>query len=135
MRGADRGRQLVHRGGMSAGLAAAQDEESQDGGAELPRRPPAMGGWLGCMTLVTWELLPGETVEEFVAEMLLLKHPHGNRIARTRRSRLRVADPDGYDIYQVKRFCRPLTSRQVEESWQRFVDETLPNHGKEHAHR
>ncbi|MFI7049825.1 hypothetical protein ACWDTT_13755 [Streptosporangium sandarakinum] len=39
-----------------------------------------------------------------------------------------VANPDGYDIYQVKRFCRPLTSRQVtdvENSWQRFVDETL----------
>ncbi|MEV0195307.1 hypothetical protein [Nonomuraea sp. NPDC050691] len=84
------------------------------------------------MTLVNWELLPGETVEEFVAEMLLLKHPHGNRITPARGDRgvdIRVANPDGYDIYQVKRFCRPLTSRQVaqvEESWQRFVDETLP---------
>ncbi|GAA1761836.1 hypothetical protein GCM10009734_82580 [Nonomuraea bangladeshensis] len=84
------------------------------------------------MTLVNWERLPGETVEEFVAAMLLLRHPHGNRITPSRGDRgvdIRVANPDGYDIYQVKRFCRPLTSRQVsdvENSWQRFVDETLP---------
>ncbi|MEV4161870.1 hypothetical protein [Nonomuraea dietziae] len=85
------------------------------------------------MTLVNWERLPGETVEEFVAAMLLLlRHPHGNRITPSRGDRgvdIRVANPDGYDIYQVKRFCRPLTSRQVtdvEHSWQRFVDETLP---------
>ncbi|MEU7990584.1 hypothetical protein AB0B56_37560 [Streptosporangium canum] len=84
------------------------------------------------MTLVNWERLPGETVEEFVAAMLLLRHPHGNRITPSRGDRgvdIRVANPDGFDIYQVKRFCRPLTSRQVadvQESWQRFVDETLP---------
>ncbi len=84
------------------------------------------------MTLVNWERLPGETVEEFVAAMLLLRHPHGNQITPSRGDRgvdIRVANPDGYDIYQVKRFCRPLTSRQVtdvENSWQRFVDETLP---------
>jgi hypothetical protein len=84
------------------------------------------------MTLVNWERLPGETVEEFVAAMLLLRHPHGNRITPSRGDRgvdIRVANADGYDIYQVKRYCRPLSSRQtadVEESWQRFVDETLP---------
>ncbi|MFF4985686.1 hypothetical protein ACFY19_00780 [Streptosporangium saharense] len=84
------------------------------------------------MTLVNWERLPGETVEEFVAAMLLLRHPHGNRITPSRGDRgvdIRVANSDGYDVYQVKRFCRPLTSRQVtnvEESWRRFVNETLP---------
>jgi hypothetical protein len=91
-----------------------------------------LDGLLYCMTLVNWERLPGETVEELVAAMLLLRHPHGNRITPSRGDRgvdIRIANPDGYDIYQVKRFCRPLTSRQVtdvENSWQRFVDETLP---------
>ncbi|MFI6742740.1 hypothetical protein ACIBI9_58445 [Nonomuraea sp. NPDC050451] len=84
------------------------------------------------MTPVNWERLPGETVEEFVAAMLLLRNPHGNRITPSRGDRgvdIRIANPDGYDIYQVKRYCRPLTARQasdVEESWRRFVAETLP---------
>uniref|UniRef100_UPI003F495464 hypothetical protein n=1 Tax=Streptosporangium sp. CA-256172 TaxID=3240076 RepID=UPI003F495464 len=84
------------------------------------------------MTSVNWERLPGETVEEFVAAMLLLRHPHGNLITPSRGDRgvdVRVANPDGFDIYQVKRFCRPLTSgqeRQVEASWKRFADEVLP---------
>ncbi|MFI7643177.1 hypothetical protein [Nonomuraea sp. NPDC049400] len=84
------------------------------------------------MTPVNWERLPGETVEEFVAAMLLLRNPHGNRITPSRGDRgvdIRIAGPDGFDIYQVKRFCRPLTARQVadvEESWRRFVAETLP---------
>jgi hypothetical protein len=84
------------------------------------------------MTTVNWEREPGEKVEEFVAAMLLLGHPHGNRITPSRGDRgvdIRVWYPDGYDIYQVKRYSRPLTAKQASEvkaSWARFVKATLP---------
>jgi hypothetical protein len=58
------------------------------------------------MTTVNWEREPGEKVEEFAAALLLLKHPHGNRITPSRGDRgvdVRVWSLDGYDIYQVKR--------------------------------
>lgn len=64
--------------------------------------------------------------------MLLLDHPRGNRITPARGDRgvdIRVPTPDGYDIYQVKRYNRPLTSaqaRDVEKSWKTFVSQTLP---------
>ncbi|WP_030453280.1 hypothetical protein [Herbidospora cretacea] len=84
------------------------------------------------MTTVNWEREPGEKVEEFVAALLLLKHPHGNRITPSRGDRgvdLRVWNPDGYDIYQVKRYSRPLTATQatsVENSWNTFITQSLP---------
>jgi hypothetical protein len=84
------------------------------------------------MTTVNWEREPGEKVEEFVAALLLLKHPHGNRITPSRGDRgvdVRVWNPDGYDIYQVKRYSRALTAKQatsVENSWDTFAAETLP---------
>ncbi|MET8053353.1 hypothetical protein ABZU75_37775 [Streptosporangium sp. NPDC005286] len=84
------------------------------------------------MTTVNWERMPGETVEEFVAALLLLKHPHGNRPTPSRGDRgvdVRVWNPDGYDIYQIKRYSRALTARQatsVENSWNTFTAETLP---------
>jgi hypothetical protein len=83
------------------------------------------------MAKVNWEVEPGETVEEFVAALLLLKHPRGNRVTPSRGDRgvdIRVWNPDGYDIYQVKRYPKRLTAKQakdIEESWNRFVAETL----------
>ncbi|GAA3820653.1 hypothetical protein GCM10022226_46260 [Sphaerisporangium flaviroseum] len=40
-----------------------------------------------------------------------------------------VTAPDGYDIYQVKRYSRALMAKQatsVENSWDTFTAETLP---------
>jgi hypothetical protein len=70
------------------------------------------------MTSVNGEREPGDKVEEFVAAMLLLEHRHGNHVTPSRGDRgvdVRVWNSDGYDIYQVKRYARPLTSRQVTE--------------------
>ena len=81
---------------------------------------------------VNWERLSGEDVEQFVAAMILLANPTGNRITPSRGDRgvdIRVDNPDGTDIYQVKRFARPLGNtqqRDVVGSWNRFVDQTLP---------
>lgn len=81
---------------------------------------------------VNWERLSGEDVEQFVAAMILLANPTGNRITPSRGDRgvdIRVDTPDGTDIYQVKRFTRPLSStqqRDIIDSWNRFVDQTLP---------
>jgi hypothetical protein len=84
------------------------------------------------VSAVNWEREPGEKIEEFVAALLLLEHPAGNLITPSRGDRgvdIRVPNPDGFDIYQVKRYTRPLTSRQakeIETSWATFVRETLP---------
>ncbi|MFI9507354.1 hypothetical protein [Nocardia sp. NPDC052566] len=85
------------------------------------------------MTTVNWERLPGETVEEFVAALLLLANPRGTIITPSRGDRgvdIRLPTDDGrFDIYQVKRFTRPLTSKQatsIEGSWRRFLDATAP---------
>ncbi|MDX3109051.1 hypothetical protein [Nonomuraea angiospora] len=84
------------------------------------------------MTTVNWEREPGEKIEEFVAALLLLKHPHGNQPTPSKGDRgvdVRVEHPDGFDIYQVKRYSRPLTAgqaRRVEDSWNTFVAQTLP---------
>jgi hypothetical protein len=83
------------------------------------------------VTTVNWDQ-PGEKVEEFVAALLLLRYSHGNSPTPARGDRgvdVRVWNPDGYDIYQVKRYRAPLTSGQakrVEQSWEKFVNETLP---------
>jgi hypothetical protein len=85
------------------------------------------------MTRVNWELMSGEAVEEFVAALLLLKHPRGNIITPAQGDRgidIRIPTEDNrFDIYQVKRYTRPLTTKQlrsVEGSWREFVDKTLP---------
>ncbi|MEU1734202.1 hypothetical protein [Streptosporangium sp. NPDC020145] len=84
------------------------------------------------MTTVNWEREPGEKVEEFVAALLLLKHPHGNRITPSKGDRgvdVRVFNPDGYDVYQVKRYAEKLDTRRANSivgSWNTFVAETLP---------
>ncbi|MFI7210927.1 hypothetical protein ACIBP4_04505 [Micromonospora maritima] len=84
------------------------------------------------MTTVNWEREPGERVEEFVAALLLLEHPHGNLITPSRGDRgvdIRVEHPEGFDIYQVKRYASRLDARQAAEigkSWSTFVRETLP---------
>jgi len=92
-----------------------------------------IASWLAVVvTAVNWEREPGEKIEEFVAAMLLLDHPHGNLITPSRGDRgvdIRVEHPDGFDIYQVKRYARPLNSRQAAEitkSWQTFVGQSLP---------
>lgn len=84
------------------------------------------------MTTVNWEREPGEKVEEFVAALPLLKHPHGNQPTPSKGDRgvdVRVEHPDGFDIYQVKRYSRPLTAgqaRKIEDSFNTFVAQTLP---------
>lgn len=85
------------------------------------------------MARVNWELMPGETVEEFAAALLLLEHPRGNIITPSRGDRgidIRIpADGNRFDIYQVKRFTRPLSAKQatnIENSWAEFVEKTLP---------
>ncbi|MBO2461469.1 hypothetical protein [Actinomadura violacea] len=81
---------------------------------------------------MNWEREPGEIVEEFVAAMLLLDHPHGNQITPSRGDRgvdICVRHPDGFDIYQVKRYADKLTAKQAKDiarSWRTFVDKALP---------
>ncbi|MFI5541921.1 MULTISPECIES: hypothetical protein [unclassified Nocardia] len=82
---------------------------------------------------MNWERLPGETVEEFVAALLLLKYPRGNLITPSRGDRgidIRIPAPDNrFDVYQVKRYTRAPDSRQrasIEDSWRAFVSQTLP---------
>jgi hypothetical protein len=83
------------------------------------------------MTTVNWERLSGEAVEEFVAALLLLRFPRGNRVTPSRGDRgvdIRVPTDSGFDIYQVKRYSRPLTNpqeRSIRESWEAFARETL----------
>ncbi|MFD0884251.1 hypothetical protein ACFQ08_06765 [Streptosporangium algeriense] len=50
------------------------------------------------MTTVNWEREPGEKIEEFVAAMLLIEHPHGNRITPSRGDQgvdTWIRNPDG----------------------------------------
>jgi hypothetical protein len=65
------------------------------------------------MLRINWELEPGEKIEEFVAALLLLRHPGpGNRITPSRGDRgvdVRLVYLDGIGFFQVKRYPRPLT--------------------------
>ncbi|GAA3821156.1 hypothetical protein GCM10022226_46790 [Sphaerisporangium flaviroseum] len=77
--------------------------------------------------------LDGDLVERFVAALLLLENPHGNRITPAGGDRgvdIQIEHPDGgFDVYQVKRYTGPLTAAQknaVKESWEIFLAETLP---------
>ena len=72
-------------------------------------------------------------MEEFVAALLLLEQPRGNIITPSRGDRgidIRIpVDGNRFDIYQVKRFTRPLSAKQaanIENSWNEFVEKTLP---------
>lgn len=98
-------------------------------------------GWLGkrcvtCesvfMTTVNWHRESGDRVEEFVAAMILLDNPQGNRITPSKGDGgidIQVETKGRTDIYQVKKFASTLTSSQktqVENSFKRFVSATLP---------
>ncbi|GIE51627.1 hypothetical protein Ani05nite_51610 [Amorphoplanes nipponensis] len=83
---------------------------------------------------INWELESGEKIEEFVAALLLLRHPGpGNRITPSRGDRgvdVRLVHPDGIGFFQVKRFSGPLTSAQkmqIRKSWATFCSETAPH--------
>lgn len=85
------------------------------------------------MTEVNWEVRSGDEVEKIAAALILLDNPSGNRITPSRGDKgidIRVDTPHGADIYQVKRYARPLTAKQigeVERSWQTFVRDILVN--------
>ncbi|MEV4261096.1 hypothetical protein [Kribbella sp. NPDC049584] len=86
------------------------------------------------MTTINWERESGEKVEDFVAAMLLLGRPRGNQITPSRGDKgidIRIWNDEAsaWDVYQVKRYSRPLASREVasvEESWKTFVEKSLP---------
>ncbi|MDQ2836562.1 MAG: hypothetical protein M3Y42_09125 [Actinomycetota bacterium] len=84
------------------------------------------------MTTVNWDRLSGEAVEELVTSLILRGRADGNRVTPSRGDRgidLRVQVGDTWEVYQVKRYSRPLTAKQVknvEKSWATFVSETLP---------
>lgn len=71
-------------------------------------------------------------MKSFVAALLLLEYRDGNLTAASRGDRgvdIRVPSPDGFDVFRVKRYTRPLTSNQatsVQDSWSAFVGGTLP---------
>jgi hypothetical protein len=83
------------------------------------------------MTTVNWERISGETVEDLVAALVVMSNPNANQITPAGGDGgvdIRVATPDGFDVYQVKRYARPLTTTQakaVERSWVTFVAKTL----------
>lgn len=82
------------------------------------------------VTTVNWERESGEKVQQFVAALIVLRFGYGNLITPSQGDRgidVRVDQHDGAHIYQVKRYTRPLDSRQkrdVRESWQTFLDQT-----------
>jgi hypothetical protein len=84
------------------------------------------------MTTVNWERESGESIEEFVAALILLANPQGNRITPSRGDRgidVQVESSGQWDIYQIKKFTRPLTAsqrNQIRDSWDTFVAQTLP---------
>jgi hypothetical protein len=84
------------------------------------------------MTTINWQRESGDRVEEFVAALILLDHPHGNRITPSRGDRgidVQVETDGEWDIYQIKKFAHTLgTSQknQIKKSWETFVSQTLP---------
>lgn len=92
-------------------------------------------GTIWKVTKVNWERLGGDNVEEFVAALILLRNPTGNRITPSQGDRgvdVQVKLHSGsYDFYQIKRFTGPLTNaqkRQVEKSWSSFLAQTATTH-------
>jgi len=87
------------------------------------------------MTQLNWERYSGDQVEEFVAALLLLRNPKGNRITPSQGDRgvdvqIRV-ESGGYKFYQIKRFSGPLTGsqkKQIKGSWRTFLEQTAPRY-------
>jgi hypothetical protein len=81
---------------------------------------------------VNWERESGERIEEFAAAYILLRAGRGNQIRPSQGDHgidVQVPSPEGWEIYQVKRFATSLDSsskRQIKESWERFRDDVLP---------
>lgn len=78
---------------------------------------------------VSWGEISGEQVEDFVSQLILL-HFHelaGNRIRPSRGDRgidVRFDSPEGMVVYQIKKYCKTLTSRQraaIKESFDTFM--------------
>lgn len=84
------------------------------------------------MTEVNWEIYPGETIQKVVAALILLEHPNGNFITPSRGDRgvdIRVPAGNSFIVYQVKRYTRPLSSREwsnIKNSWDVFAEKTIP---------
>ena len=84
------------------------------------------------VTTVNWERMSGEQVQELAAALILMGRPNGNVITPSRGDRgidLRIASDTGFDVYQIKRFTRPLSSaqqRDVEQSWTTFISDGSP---------
>lgn len=82
------------------------------------------------MTKVNWERESGKDVEEFVAALILEQYKTGNLVTPSQGDRgidVRVPTPSGFDIYQIKRYTRPLTSteqRDIKGSWNTFLEQT-----------
>jgi hypothetical protein len=83
------------------------------------------------VTTINWERLHGEPVEELVAALLVMANPSANQLTPAGGDGgvdVRVWTPDGFEVYQIKRYTRPLTTAQaraIERSWATFVEETL----------
>lgn len=84
---------------------------------------------------MNWERYSGDQVEEFVAALLLLRNPKGNRITPSQGDRgvdVQIkAEFDGYKFYQIKRFSRSLTGsqkKQIKSSWRTFLEQTAPRY-------
>lgn len=81
------------------------------------------------MTVVPWGSIEGNTVEDFVAALILLRFPNGTRITPSQGDQgvdIKVPTDGGYDIYQVKKYASALKSDQaakVKASWRRVNDE------------
>lgn len=87
------------------------------------------------MTTINWERTSGELVEEFVAAHLLLRSGIGNLIRPSQGDGgidVKIPTPEGWEIYQIKRFAQNLDSsqkRQITESWSRFQQSGLASKG------
>lgn len=84
------------------------------------------------MAAVNWERMSGERVEELATALVLSTRREGNRVTPSRGDKgidIRIRTADGWEVYQVKRYSRPLTSKQAAEvagSWETFVAEGVP---------
>ncbi|WP_082958845.1 Rho termination factor N-terminal domain-containing protein [Mycobacterium sp. E3198] len=69
--------------------------------------------------------IDGNTVEDFLAALLLLRFPDGTRITPSQGDQgvdIKVPNQLGYDVYQVKKYASALDSGQlskVKDSWNR----------------
>lgn len=87
------------------------------------------------MTTVNWERMSGEDIEQFVAAALTKARGGGCQITPSSGDGgidvLLPMDDGTWEVVQVKRYSRPLDSKQktnVRESWDRFLDQALKGH-------